>query len=95
MTNALFETMTGRSDPCVNICVKDEASDICLGCGRLGAEIAVWSELSAHEQQSIIAQVPDRMKALSDARRTRRRARIRERDREPLGGQVRPDMPEA
>ncbi|MEM9590798.1 MAG: DUF1289 domain-containing protein, partial [Pseudomonadota bacterium] len=28
--------------PCVNICMLDETSGLCIGCGRSGEEIADW-----------------------------------------------------
>ena len=32
--------------PCINICLLDDASRTCVGCGRTLAEIAAWATMS-------------------------------------------------
>jgi predicted Fe-S protein YdhL (DUF1289 family) len=39
--------------PCINVCVLDEA-DICRGCFRSRAEIALWSTLSPPGQWRVV-----------------------------------------
>jgi len=49
--------------PCVQICVVDPVSGLCIGCGRTVAEIAIWGELDAGERGAIMAGLERRLKA--------------------------------
>lgn len=40
--------------PCVNICVIDEVTRLCVGCGRTIEQIASWRTLSAAERRRIM-----------------------------------------
>jgi uncharacterized protein len=40
--------------PCVNVCTLDEATAVCLGCGRTLAEIAAWASLTDAERELIM-----------------------------------------
>jgi predicted Fe-S protein YdhL (DUF1289 family) len=51
--------------PCVGICRLDEASGLCLGCGRTGDEIAVWRELDEGHRAAVWRMLPDRMARLN------------------------------
>jgi predicted Fe-S protein YdhL (DUF1289 family) len=51
--------------PCVGICRLDEASGLCLGYGRTGAEIAVWRELDEVQRATVWSMLPDRMARLN------------------------------
>ena len=46
--------------PCVDICVIDRETKLCLGCRRTGDEIARWSIMSPQERRDIMATLPDR-----------------------------------
>ncbi len=46
--------------PCVQVCVVDGASGLCLGCFRTLPEIAGWSGLTDAERAAITAQLPGR-----------------------------------
>lgn len=46
--------------PCVQVCVVDGESGLCLGCYRSLAEIAAWSRLRDDERRSIIIELPAR-----------------------------------
>lgn len=46
--------------PCINICVLDADSGLCLGCRRTRDEIAGWLGLSAIERRRIMADLPMR-----------------------------------
>ena len=50
-------------DP-VGVSRLDEASGLCLGCGRTGAEIAVWREIDEAQRAAIWGMLPDRMARL-------------------------------
>ncbi|HEY1427522.1 MAG TPA: DUF1289 domain-containing protein [Caulobacteraceae bacterium] len=41
--------------PCVNICVVDGESGLCLGCHRTLAEVAAWTRFSDAERSEIMA----------------------------------------
>ncbi|HBF60268.1 MAG TPA: DUF1289 domain-containing protein [Methyloceanibacter sp.] len=50
--------------PCVNICMLDDASGLCIGCGRSGDEIACWVDMSPAVRRAIMEALPDRLKRL-------------------------------
>ncbi|MEM8839453.1 MAG: DUF1289 domain-containing protein [Pseudomonadota bacterium] len=65
--------------PCVQICVLERESDMCIGCGRTLDEIARWSRLD-FDQRSLIVDVLDaRLTDLRRARAKNRPARARRR----------------
>ncbi len=47
--------------PCIRICVIDQASGLCEGCGRTLDEIAGWSAMTDRERQSIMKALPARL----------------------------------
>jgi predicted Fe-S protein YdhL (DUF1289 family) len=49
--------------PCLKICVMDATSELCRGCGRTLSEIGAWSSIADSERRSIMAELPDRMRA--------------------------------
>jgi predicted Fe-S protein YdhL (DUF1289 family) len=55
--------MTTLSTPCVEICVMDPLSGLCIGCGRTGGEIAAWLSLTEPERRAIMAQLGGRLVA--------------------------------
>jgi uncharacterized protein len=59
--------MTAMSTPCVNICIVDPASGLCLGCGRTLGEIAAWSGLNEGERWAIMATLDERLARLDAA----------------------------
>ena len=46
--------------PCVRICVIHPAARICTGCMRSIDEITNWSQMSAQERQTVMADLPGR-----------------------------------
>ncbi len=56
---ALIET------PCEKICVVDAPSGLCRGCGRNLAEIAEWTAYTDAERSRIMAELPDRLAAMT------------------------------
>ncbi|RAK60575.1 DUF1289 domain-containing protein [Phenylobacterium hankyongense] len=46
--------------PCIQVCVVDGESGLCLGCYRRLAEIAGWAKLGAAEREAIMAELPSR-----------------------------------
>lgn len=68
--------------PCILVCVIDQESGYCFGCGRTSAEIGGWIGMSGEMRRAVMAELPERMKTLErKPRRETRRARMaRERD---------------
>lgn len=61
----MLQNSEGRLEtPCVNVCMLDDASGLCVGCGRSGAEIAGWVDMSPAERRAIMAALPERMRQL-------------------------------
>ena len=65
------------SSPCVKICVVDPLAGLCIGCGRSVAEISMWPEMQESERQTVMADLPSRMKAARS--RAARGGRVRAR----------------
>jgi predicted Fe-S protein YdhL (DUF1289 family) len=51
--------------PCIGVCVLDQPTGLCTGCGRSGLEIAVWLTASDAEKRAILERLPDRVKWLA------------------------------
>jgi predicted Fe-S protein YdhL (DUF1289 family) len=51
------------SSPCIKVCVIDGRADICVGCGRTLPEIASWGRMNEEQRRSIMAMLPERMRA--------------------------------
>jgi hypothetical protein len=54
--------------PCINVCLLDTATGLCLGCGRTIEEIARWSAMSSSERRAVMAQLPARRECLKEAK---------------------------
>jgi len=46
--------------PCVQVCVVDGESGLCLGCYRQLSEVAGWTRLTDDERARIMAELPAR-----------------------------------
>ncbi|MEP0519120.1 MAG: DUF1289 domain-containing protein [Hyphomicrobiales bacterium] len=53
--------------PCMKICMIDEATRQCLGCGRSLREIGGWTQMTDLERKLIMDDLPARMKQLPKA----------------------------
>ncbi|WP_375465688.1 DUF1289 domain-containing protein [uncultured Methylobacterium sp.] len=51
------------SSPCTKVCVLDEPSGLCVGCGRTGDEIALWGSMSDVERRAVMAELEARLRA--------------------------------
>ena len=49
--------------PCVQVCIVDGASGLCLGCHRTLPEIAKWARYDDSERAAILAELPARAAA--------------------------------
>jgi uncharacterized protein len=69
------------STPCINVCVLDPLSALCIGCGRTGEEITAWTTMSETERLAVMAGLDQR---LTEARsRATRGGRVAARNRRP------------
>ena len=55
--------------PCINVCVVDGASSLCLGCYRTLSEIAEWSRLNDAQRAEIMVELPARRDRIDPAMR--------------------------
>ena len=56
--------MAGPSTPCINVCVVEPSTNLCIGCGRTVDEIGRWSGLPEADRLAIMAGLPGRLRAL-------------------------------
>jgi uncharacterized protein len=57
--------MKKMETPCVKVCVIDEKTTHCIGCGRTRREIAEWTCLTKNERLSIMAECLVRIERLT------------------------------
>ena len=62
---ACFDGGDGPPSPCVKVCVIDEATGWCRGCGRTGAEVAGWLTLSPDARRDLLLRLTDRLDDLA------------------------------
>lgn len=51
------------SSPCTKVCILDDATGLCRGCGRTRDEIAAWGLMSEAERRAIMAKLDGRLSA--------------------------------
>jgi predicted Fe-S protein YdhL (DUF1289 family) len=51
--------------PCEKICILDQPSGLCRGCGRNLIEIERWSAYNDTERTRVLAELPGRLAALN------------------------------
>jgi predicted Fe-S protein YdhL (DUF1289 family) len=54
--------------PCINICILDQTTGLCLGCARTLDEIARWASFSDSERSRIMAELPMRKELLEETK---------------------------
>ena len=57
--------MTVIETPCEKICIVDQPSGLCRGCGRSLAEIERWTAYSDGERARVMNELPQRLEAMS------------------------------
>ena len=57
--------MAAMETPCENICLVDQPSGLCRGCGRSLAEIERWAAYSDGERARVMAELPARLDAMN------------------------------
>jgi predicted Fe-S protein YdhL (DUF1289 family) len=63
------------STPCINICILDPLSALCIGCGRTGGEITAWATMSEAERLAVMAGLEQRLAHMES--RAARNSRVR------------------
>ena len=72
------------SAPCINVCVIDRLSALCIGCGRTTAEIAAWPTMSEAERAAVMDGLGQRF--VEARSRGARGGRVRAREEKAEGG---------
>jgi len=52
------------------VCLLDEKTGLCVGCGRSCDEIASWSDMTSADRRAIMAILPDRLALLERLAKT-------------------------
>lgn len=69
--------MTAIESPCTLVCVIDDSTGYCFGCGRTGGEIGAWIGMSPDMRRAVMADLPDRLATMErPARRETRRGKM-------------------
>lgn len=72
--------------PCVWVCIIDEATGYCCGCGRTGDEVAGWINYDKPKRAEIVGTLDERLKTIEFDPRREARMRRRERRRAQTAG---------
>ena len=56
--------MPSIETPCEKVCIVDQPSGLCSGCGRSLAEIASWTAYSDGDRERVMAALPQRLLAM-------------------------------
>jgi uncharacterized protein len=51
-----------KETPCIAVCLMDQRTNLCLGCGRTLPEIARWGRMESSERLSIMSTLQQRMR---------------------------------
>lgn len=54
--------------PCINICLLDNETGLCVGCGRSMREIAGWGQMSDGERRAVMRELPARLARFEQAK---------------------------
>jgi predicted Fe-S protein YdhL (DUF1289 family) len=57
--------MPAMKTPCEKVCIVDQPSGLCRGCGRSLAEIERWTRYSDAERARIMGELPGRIEAMN------------------------------
>ena len=52
--------MESLDTPCIKICLLDDETGLCLGCGRSIREIAGWTAMTDAERRAVMRELPAR-----------------------------------
>ena len=63
--------------PCILVCVMDDKTGLCFGCGRTREEIGGWSGYTGEQRRTIMEALPNRLETIErKPRRETRRSRM-------------------
>jgi uncharacterized protein len=73
--------MATIESPCILVCVMDEKTGYCFGCGRTRGEIGGWLSMTPAQRREVMAILPGRLETVErrPRRETRRAKMARER----------------
>jgi len=54
--------------PCIKICLLDDETGLCLGCGRSIREIAGWTAMTDAERRAVMRELPARKARMERAK---------------------------
>jgi uncharacterized protein len=54
--------------PCIKICLLDDETGLCLGCGRSIREIAGWTAMTDAERRAVMRELPARKAWMEQAK---------------------------
>ena len=54
--------------PCIQVCIVDGPSGLCLGCYRTLSEIGGWSKLTDQQRAEIMKELPGRQSRIDPAK---------------------------
>jgi predicted Fe-S protein YdhL (DUF1289 family) len=74
----LLDAGPAPSTPCIQICVVDPRSALCIGCGRTVKEIAAWGALDEASRLEIMAGLQARLVAARSRKQRGRRLEAQE-----------------
>ena len=60
--------MKSLQTPCIKICLFDDETGLCLGCGRSIREIAGWTAMSNAERRAVMRELPARKARMEQAK---------------------------
>jgi predicted Fe-S protein YdhL (DUF1289 family) len=73
----LVSGITTIESPCILVCVMDERSGYCFGCGRTRREIEDWIDMTPQMRREVMAGLPARLETVERRpRRETKRARM-------------------
>jgi predicted Fe-S protein YdhL (DUF1289 family) len=67
----LDQAMAVIESPCVNVCVAEPVSGLCVGCGRSLNEIGAWIRLTPDQRTRVMAELPRRLSLLRQPHKTK------------------------
>jgi predicted Fe-S protein YdhL (DUF1289 family) len=68
MTRLMSRTARSIASPCVQVCVIDGESGLCLGCYRTLPEVAAWGRFTDNERANLMLALPARRSEIDPAK---------------------------
>ncbi len=68
MTRDMTGPARSIASPCIQVCVIDGESGLCLGCYRTLAEVATWSRFTDDDRARLMSELPARRSRIAEAK---------------------------